>query len=518
MKRTNYHLYWDKSGEKCHGDYTYHGIRFEFKLKRQENDRWPYRGRITAISPYTAKPMTFIVNHPYAESKPARNRVKYKDIRTESASSNQIKKCIHKHVEKIYADNAKSFAYLVGKTVQPDTITPETAGFLYSMDFLCNRWPNNKENTLKQKQKRLIELLGELPYAPMAEIRTNEIQKALKKVSKKDYELLFHFWNYCIQKHYCTGYNPVELPSSQAKTSQAKQDSLHKLTRVPAKNLRIMNEKVLEIHDGPSCGVMLMESGVSAKVACSLCWNDICWPTDKKDYATVKLERPDVVCAVHNYTRPLLPACAMTLFARYEELKYNYSEETLAKMPVVSCKTTPEKSMKPSALVQESKKKLMASGITRNKLFEAKESRGDPVSARILAETYKDLLIRVCGVEEGSGTYKFLLGQAIHNDVSSSNYLSFSDPVGSLRLYKYLCAAVPQKDCEKTYFKDQVDGCDVLHVLPDKSDRCAGMIVDIILEPGEEVVLEAETGIVGRIEADTFEIEPETLPQLPESK
>ena len=123
------------------------------------------------------------------------------------------------------------------------------------------------------------------------------------------------------------------------------------------------------------------------------------------------------------------------------------------------------------------------------------------MSARILAETYKDLLLRPCGVEEGSGTYRFLCGMAINNDVTSSNYVSFSDPVGWKRLWKYLRAATPLKVYEETLLCETNGDHDVFHVKPDTSELCAGLISDTVLLPGQEIGLKSESGVIGRVSA-----------------
>lgn len=305
--------------------------------------------------------------------------------------------------------------------------------------------------------------------------------------------------------HYCSGNNPVYVPAASSASPTSKQAKLHKLTRVPAENLKMFDKRNLDVHDGPHCGAALMGSSISSKAACALRWRDISWPTDDPSYALVKLDRPDVLCAVHNFTRPLVPAAALTLYKRRQHLAEQYSPEILRDMYVVTTKSDPTKPMLPSALVQETKRFLLETGIDRNKLLQSKESRSDPISARILTETYKDLITHTCGVPEGSGTYKFLLAQAIFNDVTSSNYVSFTSEAGSLRLYKYLRPTAPLKLYDRTLMRRCENGTDIIEVNPSDSTRCAGMISDTILYPGQEIILEAETGLTGTVEAEPLE-------------
>lgn len=488
-------------GTRFYGDCTYRGILFEYTLVPQKDGT--HRGRITVLSPIKGEPMAFLVKHPYAKKdKDKIATVKYREIGTKYESKAKIERYIRGKAATIFSDNALTFNKLLKKTVKPDTVSADLAGYLYGVEFIKYRFAkSNKEETMQKKLRRLTELLAALPPSPMAGIKTGEIAVRLEKHPVLDFTLLSDFWDYCILQHYCVGGNPVHIPKSEGASDTEKQNRLKKLTRVPERNLQQMNRALRDSHGGSDCGVALLESGISAKVACDLRWSDIKWPTDDPAYALVTLDRPSVMCAIHNYTRPLLPDAALVLYYRREELLKKYSMEAFLELRVVSFKRDPTKAMQPSALIQEAKQQLVKAGITENKLLQAKECRSDPISARILAETYKDLLIKVCGIEEGSGTYQFLLGQAIHNDVSSSNYLSFTSPEGSLRLYKYLRATAPPVQYESLLTLEETAKRTRYHVLPESSDRCAGMITDVILQPHEALKIRADSGLTGRVTA-----------------
>lgn len=517
MRATDFHLRTKtQDGQvQMDGDYTYRGICFKFTLnelpKGDEQEgklpRKKYRGRITVLSPVSGHLMSFKRNHPYAKAKEKQQtKVKYREISSDSQNHQKVKQEVLDAARGIYTDNALVFARLAKNTIGPDTIQPELAGELYAQEYIKYRYSkNNTEETLKKKHKKLLNALASLPFKPMAEISTSEATKALEKYPKVDISLVSDFWNYCILYHYCNGNNPVVVPAAENASAKSKQNKLQKLTRVPKQNLQTLNEILRKDPTGPACGAALMESHVSAQNACALRWKDITWPTENPSFAVCAFDRPDVMCAIHNYSRPLLPIAALVLFARHEALGNQFPEEELREMFVVSTKSDPCKPMQPSALVQESRRLLLQTGIDQNKLLQAKESRTDPVSARILMETYKDLLLRPCGVEEGSGTQKFLCGQSINNDVSSSNYLSFSDPVGHKRLWKYLRAAAPRTVCEETLSCETGGERDIFRVKPETSELCAGMLSDTVLLPGQEIVLRAESGLSGCITATSAE-------------
>ena len=104
-----------------------------------------------------------------------------------------------------------------------------------------------------------------------------------------------------------------------------------------------------------------------------------------------------------------------------------------------------------------------------------------------------------------SGTQKFLCGMSINNDVSSSNYLSFSDPVGHKRLWKYLRATAPRTVYEETLCCESEGEHDIFHVKPETSDFCAGLLSNTLLLPGQEIVLSAESGLSGSVSATLAE-------------
>ncbi len=524
MKDPNFHYYQkvDRNGVVYYsGDYTHHSIRFDWTL-HPENEQAPrsehpgksmrkgtggqrknYRGQIKVISPCGGK-MAFLAKHPHGKKK--ESRVKSREFYPRNCSRAEVEKCVKQKALVIHSDNALMFSRLLKENVTPETILAELAGSLYGNEFINYRFKDrNTQETMSKKLSKLRGILAALPAKAMAKITSAELTNCTAGFPKVDLTLLSDFWDYCLMLHYCSGNNPVYVPAASSASPTSKQAKLHKLTRVPAENLKMFDKRNLDVHDGPHCGAALMGSSISSKAACALRWRDISWPTDDPSYALVKLDRPDVLCAVHNFTRPLVPAAALTLYKRRQHLAEQYSPEILRDMYVVTTKSDPTKPMLPSALVQETKRFLLETGIDRNKLLQSKESRSDPISARILTETYKDLITHTCGVPEGSGTYKFLLAQAIFNDVTSSNYVSFTSEAGSLRLYKYLRPTAPLKLYDRTLMRRCENGTDIIEVNPSDSTRCAGMISDTILYPGQEIILEAETGLTGTVEAEPLE-------------
>lgn len=489
----------NKDGKKYTGYIIIDTVRMEFTLNLQSDNS--YRGRMVVISPLTGRKMKFKQSRIYAKTKTVAS-LSYCELNPKKVSRNYIKDYITKKAKKIYTDNINTFLQTARKSATPSTVTPILAGKYYGSDFCNFRFADQKkmtQATVKNKYRTLQTILDALSQKPMVDITSSEISKSMKDRPKAEYELLKQFWDYCLVKKYCYGQNPVIIPMFSSKSAKKRQTEVKTLQYVPEQQMENLINIIMTTHGGPECGVALLASGFSVKQVCGLKWSNILWPETQELFAVVNIGRPDVMCPIHDYTRPVLPFVAQTLYHRYSELKTSLSDDEIRSLPVASVKSNPTKGIRCSALVQESKQMLVKAGIGENKLLASKQRRSDPVSARILAQTYKQILSRYCGITEGSGTYKFLLGWAIYDDVTSANYVSFNCPAGLKRLYKLLSAYAIKKEYKDTITITAGESGDSYNVFPKNSRELAGMICEIELQPGQSFQLSAETGITGKI-------------------
>lgn len=497
----------NSDGSIIKGHIIYHGMQMYFSINRQKSGK--YRGRITVISPMSGKIMKFEQNRPYAKSGSKKVKKCYIEFNLDSIQDDVIRKTVVKKAEKIYADNGILFRAEQRQATNRDTIAPEIAGHLYAEEFVYSQFFKvDKESKQTANIKKLKGILASLPNKPMKDIAPSGVDRVLRD-KKTDRVLLHRFWAFCILRDYCSGSNPVR-PEHDISYPQKLQAKLDKIVSAPENVMTNLSRQLLDRADGTACGVALMASGFSSEFVCSLHWQDVCWPTDDQAFAIITYYRPEMLCAVHNYTRPVLPITALTLFKRREELLCKKNGSELRILPVASLKTQLEKAMSPSALKQESKQYLIDSGIKKSILSSNGLDDRISVSATVLLETYKKTLVKTCGIDEESGTYAFLLGHYI-NDVTSANYTSFTCPAGQFRLYKYLRAAIPlsHHDNASKARKQSSGEIDSFRVLPDSTRECAGMICDFVLLPGQQFSIESETDLRGTIKVvngkDNFE-------------
>lgn len=489
--------YMSEDGGALKGNIVYHGMQMDFTLNRQSTGN--FRGRMTVISPYDGKNMVFEQKRLYAKDGNKKAKMHFIELNLASNNTKLIQDAVLKRAEKIYADNSLLFRGELRQATTRDTITPEVAGHLYAEEFVDSFFVKaKKENTRKNNLNKLRKILAALPNKPMKDIAASGVDKALKD-NKSSRTLLQRFWAYCIVREYCPGPNPVRSEADQSYTKKL-QAKLDKITSASDKTMAELSRLLLDQADGTACGVALLASGFSAEFACSLHWKDVSWPTADRAFAIVAFHRPELLCAVHDYSRPVLPITAMTLFKRKIELLRTKTEEEIREFPVVSLVKQPEIAMRYGALKQEAKQYLINAGIKDTLLSSNDLEESVSVSATALLETYKRTLVKTCGIVEKSGTYLFMLGRYI-DDVTSANYTSFTCPAGERRLYKYLRAAMPIMDRGPVArVQKQTEGqMDRFQVYSDNTMECAGMICDLILQPGQQFSLEAETGLDGSI-------------------
>ena len=153
-------------------------------------------------------------------------------------------------------------------------------------------------------------------------------------------------------------------------------------------------------------------------------------------------------------------------------------------------------------MIRESKEALLKAGLDGQILTDAKLGRFDAVPPRLLQKTYEYLLVMKCGLNSEEGTYKFLLGQSISGDTTSTNYVSFTSPAGQRRLYNILKLLQPKRKLEGELLQEKhqtIQDCYIAS--PDSTDECVGMVVDVILQPGETIQFHCPLGVEGTIKS-----------------
>lgn len=504
--RKDYSIWLNETGgtgkRKMNGEVTYCSVIFPFTLNEVSGGN--YRGRMRLLSPRTGEAMIIQKEQHFAkaggEGKKPVLKSDYRQLNLRAGvSKTEMEAYLVKTAKAIYADNIRFLLQQLRKSVRPDEVDPITLGELYGGEFIQDKYAaGNRTETLESKHQMLREMLQDLRQKPICKISSKSVNAAIKSRDYRLRKMLYDFFLYCLERNYCEGPIPMEEPILPQVSDTRKQNKAKTITRVPDRVLERLEPLLLEDASGADCGIALMASGFGAKLVCTKLWGDVIWDSKDPLYVRIRLDRPDVSCAIHNYTRPVIPPAAEVLHKRYESLSTRYTDEELAVMPIVSQKTNPGKKMESPALIRESKVALLKAGLDGQILTDAKLGRFDAVPPRLLQKTYEYLLVTKCGLNPEEGTYKFLLGQSISGDTTSTNYVSFTSPAGQRRLYLILKVLQRKRKLEEEPLKVEHQTIqDCYRISPENTDEWAGMTMEAIVQPGEQLILHCPHGIEG---------------------
>ncbi len=200
--------------------------------------------------------------------------------------------------------------------------------------------------------------------------------------------------------------------------------------------------------------------------------------------------QPNRAGALHNYSRPCIPQCAMVLRKAYHQLRENYGKTALAKMPVAGMLSDPTRTIDQETLVKHARKMLRQAGAEEMQMRQVQaQHKRDPrvaISTRLLHNTYEYNLYHRCGLEMRSGTAQFLLGYSVVNDVTSNNYTSFTSPEAQERLYTILRVLRPEKSIDPPTSPVSLDnGKEQYTAAPPSTARVAGAVFTVLLLPDQ---------------------------------
>lgn len=96
-----------------------------------------------------------------------------------------------------------------------NTLTPREAAFLYADRFLAKQHPQAAEKTQTAMHNTIFGYCKRMENKPMAQFTKRKVNKfvSAENVTNTEKNILYHFWNYCLERYYCEGSNPFERPA-----------------------------------------------------------------------------------------------------------------------------------------------------------------------------------------------------------------------------------------------------------------------------------------------------------------
>lgn len=413
----------------------------------------------------------------------------------------EVKKGIVCAAAKLYQKEVALIIRAYGSVVTPATITPLLAVAKYANAYLKAKHKRKPDSTISTYRSSLSSIATQLPGKPMCDISTKEVIGAFKacNASKQSKKRFFAFWEFCIDGSYCIGTNPVPIPDTNRRTASAMKKAMCADSMSP-KQQDTFDELLLSSSCGLHCGIALMRhGGFSAKIATEFKWGDVIWGDDL-DYVRIQYFREGIVGATHNYTAPLFPVGALILRKRYEQLKKDFSEKQLSKMPIVSNASNPKKELTSAVLLQHTKPLLRKVGFTDADFKNISASGKGAVASRILLNTYKLNLSSNCGLKDERGVAQFLEHLSLQGYTTDEYYTSFVAEESGLHLLNILRCLQPlsqisNKDSIKNLPQNKEE-----HILfPKDTRQRVGCVASLKLAPGEEIIIACPHGVTGHV-------------------
>lgn len=515
----------DKNGSlKYQGRCMHNGAEFRFSLTKQATGKYLMRGRVSAISPVDGLVLQVVgaekrnrldhisktsdaIASQESDCDAPKKREKALNITTEiycnSTDIDAAKKSVTDGVMRLYLAHADLIHRRQKQSSRPENITPAVAAVLYCDEYLATHYKGCSDSTFASYGREIKRHFANFPNIPMHKVKKKQMEAYLTTaaVGANCRNRLSKFWGFCVDRGICLDSNPFPAPAKRKVADEAKQ----KKASTPEELSLDMQDKLFD-HlkndiNSPNCGVALQPwGGFAAKAICNFCWRDVEFDPVRRDFARIKFHRDELAGSTHDYTRPLFPQAALLLRLRYEQLLCEYSAEELSLMPIAATKSNPKKAMSPDALTQYAGLILRTIGVSET-VFASLKAPGEAVSKKVLQNTYTKNVILRSNLTDDPGTVSFLHGEPLRASTTDDHYTSFVSPAAAERIYTALRAITPFEPIALPSPSVDVDGCEKHVFIPENTRQTVGCIGAVILQPGEELVIDCPHGVTGSVRA-----------------
>lgn len=500
----------EKGKELIEGRLNVNNATFVFSLREQNGGSYTHRGRV-GILDRTGKPL----KRKKSGSVAGASGVERESLTTSfycnsdagELTDETVKECIMKSVNRLMKDNQGLITDEVKGSYTPDTITLQIAGSVFVMEYVLTEHPGAGEELKDNLATKLKNICFRFPCKYMCDVTEADVHNFFnrEKTGKTAKNELRKFWDFMLERGICSGTNPVPEYKYKKRNPVTEQKGAMKMVEMDVSQFDKFCEKFekKEKLNGADAGVLLMLSGFPSRYIVMLVWKDITFKKES-DYVIVRNVQENRAGATHDFSRPVLPQTALALRRLFRDLKEKYGEEIMT-YPIAATSADPMKALTPEALNQEATRTLRGT-VSKNYTLKRlhKEDRSTAASSRILAETYKRIILDRCNLERDPGTSNFLLGRSLGNDITSDAYTSFTSEDASRRLYNILRTVRKTENHRKTVSEKKENGRLITELFPKTSREYVNMISDIVLMPGESIVISCEHGVEGNYRTENY--------------
>lgn len=486
------------------------GVSYKITIRRNERPdpdngkdpppKYLYSGTISMIDPENNRVLVS------EERKRKRNKAgRDKDCyasRSFRSNENDAKKLaskIRNQIDDLFEENKSQYEAINRRTMTPDQVTPLFACYNYLDGFLAITHPNSRHND--SRKRNIQKVFSLLPNVPFKSIKKREVTAILQKnsVTSDNTSLCRVFVEYLKRYNKIEGGNPFppesprQVPREKMEKDAFTSSCLSK--EVFAKLFHLMNKKASTVY----CGIALLASGFPATEVLSLKWSDIDFVSGYEDFAIAHIRRDQLIVAKHDFSRPVIPDCALYLRKVYNKLTKEYGEGEVRSWHIVTTERSRDKPLLTNDLALEVNDLLVRAGYNGRLAQPGRPTNETPIPISLLINNYRKKLIFEAGLASDGDTYNFLCGTLLKTS-TYTNYLSHTSPEASYRLYKILKPlSVETRLTSKSGIQNAKDGLLYL-ARPNTNHEIAQLIGSIDLKPGQSITVRVPSGVTGTID------------------
>ena len=464
-----------------------------------------YRGTISMISPLDG---SVLLSEAKKRAKEAANKqYKDKDIyasinyRCNTADMDVIASTLRRQVDKLLLENEEQHTEMRLKYMSPEKLTPLLASTKYVDGFLAMVYPSSSPERNNKRSQTIQKIFTKLPNKPMRKLRARDISALIEHdhITAENVKLCHIFWTYLLESGKCSGKNPfpdapVREPSVETMNKKMF-TTLEISDNVFAKMFELINKKLSTLY----CALVLLISGFTMDDILPLKWGDIVFVQGYDDFAIVHIRKESVVISKHDYSRPAIPDTAMYLKKAYDVLCTEYGTETVKNWNIAASETSRSKPADRKLITETANNLLVRAGYVGRLTAPGRSGEKEPIPITLLRKNYQRMLYTKCGLNDDPDTYSFLASIQLKSS-TYINYESHTSPEAQYRLYTILKSISIENKLRKPTALRETKECLVYTATPITNHEVVRVIGDIVLKPGEKIIIRCPHGVTGRIQ------------------
>lgn len=372
--------------------------------------------------------------------------------------------------------------------VTPYAVTPSQAALLYISSFLTHRHHGAKRKAIAGIQNTIMAYFPQLTQKPMVEFSRKEMAKFVRQHNISDYarDILYHFWAYCIDKHYCVGENPFQRVERKKPTPDGLIRKIEVRQYLTAEERDWLFSLLIKYPDAYACAFALgLWCGLPEAAAMELTWDKIQFRS--KSDAIMLLRDTDLgeefCCATHDLSFALTQQAAEILWTRRKNLREQTGEDFSHRRIVEAAE--PITKAKLANYIDSVLARMKAASVAPSEL---------PLGGgyAMLLNTYRLMIDNECGISDDEGTRRFLQHRPLSDLVTDDHYVAYIGEEAWARQRTILRRIAPQAKCRQT--EKALDDTHTQYSPQYRSNRL-NLNMEVTLQPGETMAFRAVHGL-----------------------